>query len=57
MAVAIFNGLNKVQNCHLYQEKQLYIEQQALKNVHEELTLVFDTISDGVLGVDKSAGG
>lgn len=54
MAVAIFNGLNKVQNCHLYQEKQLYIEQQALKNVHEELTIVFDTMSDGVLGVDKS---
>jgi PAS domain S-box-containing protein len=54
MAVAIFNGLNKIQNCHLYQEKQLYIEQQALRNVNEELINVFDTMSDGVLGVDKN---
>lgn len=53
MAVAVFNGLNKVENCHLYQEKQLRIEQQSLKNVHDELINVFDTMSDGVLGVDK----
>lgn len=53
MAVAVFNGLNKVENCHLYQEKQLRIEQQSLKNVHEELTNVFGTMSDGVLGVNK----
>lgn len=54
MAVAVFNGLNKVENCHLYQEKQLRIEQQSLINVHEELTNVFSTMSDGVLGVDKN---
>lgn len=53
MAVAVYNGLNKAENCHLYQEKQLRIEQQSLKNVHEELTNVFSTMSDGVLGVDK----
>lgn len=53
MAVAVFNGLNKAQNCHLYQEKQLRIEQQALKNIHDELTNVFSTMSDGVLGIDK----
>ncbi|MDD3365481.1 MAG: sigma 54-interacting transcriptional regulator [Syntrophomonas sp.] len=53
MAVAIFNGLNKAQNCHLYQEKELLIEQQALKNIHEELTNVFDTMSDGVIVLNR----
>ncbi|MEA4926225.1 MAG: sigma 54-interacting transcriptional regulator [Syntrophomonadaceae bacterium] len=53
MAVSIYNGLNKVQNCHLYQEKELRLEQQALRNVHNELTDVFDSMSDGVLVVDK----
>ena len=53
MAVAIFNGLNKIQNCHLYQEKELLLEKQAIRNMHEELTGVFDTMSDGVLALDK----
>jgi PAS domain S-box len=53
MAVAIFNGLNKVQNCHLYQEKELRLEQQALINVHNELTDVFDSMSDGVIVLNK----
>lgn len=52
MAVAVFNNLNKVENCHLYQEKQLRIEQQALMNIHEELANVFDTMSDGVIVVN-----
>lgn len=52
MAVAVFNKLNKVENCHLYQEKQLRIEQQALMNIHEELANVFDTMSDGVIVVN-----
>ncbi|NPV89983.1 MAG: sigma 54-interacting transcriptional regulator [Firmicutes bacterium] len=55
MAVAVFNGLNKVQNCHLYQEKQLRVEQQALMNVNEELTTVFEAMSDGVLLVNQEA--
>ncbi len=53
MAIAIFNGLNKVQNCHLYQEKELLIEQQALRNMHNELSNVFDTMSDGVIVLDR----
>ncbi len=53
MAVAIYNGLNKVQNCHLYQEKELRKEQQAIRNMHMELTDVFDTMSDGVIVLDK----
>jgi signal transduction histidine kinase/Pyruvate/2-oxoacid:ferredoxin oxidoreductase delta subunit len=36
MAVAIFNGLNKVENCHLYQEKELRKEQQILSELVEE---------------------
>ena len=55
MAIAVFNGLNKVENCHLYREKQLRVEQQALRNVHEELTTVFDTMSDGVIVINKEA--
>lgn len=53
MAVAIFNGLNKVENCHLYQEKELRIEQQALRNMHNELSNVFDTMSDGVIVLNQ----
>lgn len=49
MAVAVFNGLNKAENCHLYQEKELLIEQQALRNMHNELSNVFDTMSEGVI--------
>ncbi len=52
MALAVFNGLNKAQNCHLYQEKELQIEQQALRNIHNELSNVFDTMSDGVIVLD-----
>ena len=36
MAVAIFNGLNKVGNCHLYQEIELLEEQEALNRMIEE---------------------
>jgi|GEM_PF-176589 len=53
MAVAIHNGLNKVQNCHLYQEKELLREQQAIQNMHIELTSVFNTMTDGLLVLNK----
>jgi len=53
MAVAIYNGLNKVQNCHLYQEKELRREQQAIQNMHMELTSVFNAMSDGLIVLDK----
>ncbi len=53
MALAVFNGLNKAQNCHLYQEKELRIEQQALRSLHYELSNVFDTMSDGVIVLDN----
>ena len=55
MAVAVFNGLNKAQNCHLYKEKELRLEQQALLNLHNELSNVFETMSDGVIVLDKNA--
>lgn len=55
MAFAVFNGLNKAQNCHLYQEKELLREQQALRNMHNELTNVFDTMSDGVIVLNQEA--
>jgi len=37
MAVAVFNNLNKVENCHLYQEKELRLEHTALSDMVEEL--------------------
>lgn len=55
MAVAVFNGLNKAHNCHLYKEKELVLEQQNIRNLHSELTNVFDTMSDGVIVLDKEA--
>jgi len=33
MAIAIHNGLNKGENCHLYQEKELLYEQAMLSNM------------------------
>jgi len=33
MAIAICNGLNKVENCHLYQEKELLREQEILNKM------------------------
>jgi|GEM_PF-953022 Signal transduction histidine kinase len=39
MAVAVFNGLNKVQNCHLYQEKELRIDTDSLQKSNEELQM------------------
>ncbi len=37
MAIAIFNGLNKAENCHLYQEKELLREHGILNNMVDEL--------------------
>lgn len=37
MAVAVFNGLNKAENCHLYQEKELLSERQMLNDMVIEL--------------------
>ncbi len=53
MAVAVFNGLNKVENCHLYQEKKLSKEHQALQSMHDELNNVFKTMSDGVIVLNR----
>ncbi|HPT69513.1 MAG TPA: sigma 54-interacting transcriptional regulator [Syntrophomonas sp.] len=55
MAVAVFNGLNKAQNCHLYKEKEILQEQQAIINLHNELSNVFETMSDGVIILDENA--
>lgn len=53
MAVAIHNGLNKVQNCHLYQEKELRREQQAIEYMHMELSSVFNAMNDALIVLDK----
>ncbi|MGI6487784.1 MAG: hypothetical protein GX964_06620 [Syntrophomonadaceae bacterium] len=37
MAIAIHNDLNKVENCHLYQEKELRQEHEILNKMVEEL--------------------
>ncbi|MEA4924500.1 MAG: response regulator [Syntrophomonadaceae bacterium] len=39
MAVAVFNRLNKVENCHLYQEKELRIDTYSLQKSNKELKL------------------
>ncbi len=53
MAVAVYNGLNKIENCHLYQEKKLIKEQQALQMMHDELSNLFKTLSDGVIMLNQ----
>ncbi len=52
MAVAVFNDLNKIENCHLYQAKKLIKEHQALQSMHDELSNLFRTMSDGVIMLD-----
>lgn len=37
MAIAVYNGLNKVENCHLYQEKELLREHKILNDMVDEL--------------------
>lgn len=53
MAIAIHNGLNKVQNCHLYQEKELRREQQAIEYMNMELSSVFNAMNDALIVLDK----
>lgn len=53
MALAVFNGINKYQNCHLYQEKELRREQQTLQRIYKELKNVFNSMSDGVIILNK----
>ncbi|MGE5390394.1 MAG: [Fe-Fe] hydrogenase large subunit C-terminal domain-containing protein [Deltaproteobacteria bacterium] len=40
MAIAIHNGLNKGENCHLYQEKELLYEQAMLSNMVAKLEVL-----------------
>lgn len=40
MAIAIHNGLNKGENCHLYQEKELLYEQAMLSNMVARLEVL-----------------
>ncbi len=40
MAVAIFNGLNKVENCYVYREKELIREQQILSSMVDNLEVL-----------------
>lgn len=40
MAIAIHNGLNKGENCHLYQEKELRYEQTMLSNMVGRLEIL-----------------
>ncbi len=53
MALAIYNGLNKIESCHLYQEKELLREQNAIQNIHMDLTSVFNSMTDGLIVLNK----
>lgn len=46
MAIAIFNGLNKGENCHLYQEKELRREQNILNDMVEELAQLNEQLQE-----------
>lgn len=46
MALAIFNGLNKGENCHLYQEKELLREQDILNDMVEELAQLNEQLQE-----------
>lgn len=48
MAIAIFNGLNKKENCHLYRQKVLLLEQRVVDDstvkLHDEILLTEDMV-------------
>ncbi len=46
MAIAVFNGINKAENCHLYQEKELLREQEILNGMLEELATLNFKLED-----------
>lgn len=48
MAVAVYNGLNKYENCHVYQEKELRIEQNILNKMVGELAELNKQLQDEV---------
>ncbi|MEN6325062.1 MAG: [Fe-Fe] hydrogenase large subunit C-terminal domain-containing protein [Syntrophomonas sp.] len=48
MAIAVFNGLNKVENCHLFQEKELLIEQNILNKMIEESVKLNKQLQDEI---------
>ncbi|MGE5454400.1 MAG: [Fe-Fe] hydrogenase large subunit C-terminal domain-containing protein, partial [Methylocystaceae bacterium] len=56
MAIAIFNGLNKPQNCHLYQEKTLRNDQERFQTIAREIARAFNEVQGGVAELSSNAG-
>ncbi|PKL08899.1 MAG: chemotaxis protein [Spirochaetae bacterium HGW-Spirochaetae-7] len=57
MAVAIFNGLNKKENCHLYRQRVIEREKRVVDNsairLHEEIGLAVGKISEIKAALDR----
>ncbi|MGE5380801.1 MAG: ATP-binding protein, partial [Methylocystaceae bacterium] len=56
MAVAIYNGLNKAQNCHLYQEKTLRNDQKRFQTIAREIAHAFTEVQSSATELSRSTG-
>lgn len=56
MAVAIFNGLNKPENCHLYQEKALGLDHERFQMIAHSVTAAFSKVQGSVDELSDHAG-
>jgi PAS domain S-box-containing protein len=53
MAIAIFNGLNKPENCHFYLEKENELSHVNLSKSEKRLVTILETAHDGFINVDE----
>lgn len=53
MATAIFNGLNKPENCHFYLEKENQLSHQNLTKSEKRLNTILETAHDGFINVTE----
>ena len=54
MAVAIFNKLNKVENCHFYLSKETELSNEKTQESKIRLSKILDTALDGFVETDKN---
>ncbi len=53
MAMAIFNGLNKPENCHYYLQKEKDISQEKIKKSERRVNNILETSHDGFVQIDN----
>jgi len=55
MAIAIYNGLNRPQNCHKYQEAMIIENAEQRQEVLRQIMVEFSETVDGILAITRDA--